>query len=337
VRASGDASVRAVPRVTAEVLKSALATPLAATDFPRLGKKYEGKVRDNYTLSDGRRVLITTDRISAFDHVLGTLPLKGQVLNFVAAWWFEQTKHLVPNHVLSVPDPNALLAQECQPLPVEMVVRAYLTGTTSTSIWVHYERGAREFCGHHLPEGMKKHQRLPEPLLTPSTKAAHGDHDVSASREEILKLTGMPAAEFDQAAEYALTLFREGQRICSERGLILVDTKYELGKTPDGKIVVIDEIHTPDSSRFWYENTYAERFTSGRDPESFDKEYVRRWLVEQGFRGEGAIPPIPDDVKIQAVLRYIEAVERITGMTFEPDLSEPNARLHRNLSGLFSA
>jgi phosphoribosylaminoimidazole-succinocarboxamide synthase len=329
-----DASVRAVPSVTADTLKSALATPLAATDFPTLGKKYEGKVRDNYTLADGRRVLITTDRISAFDHVLGTLPLKGQVLNFVAAWWFEQTKHLVPNHVISVPDPNALLAHECQPLPVEMVVRAYLTGTTSTSIWVHYERGAREFCGHSLPDGMKKHERLPTPLLTPSTKAAHGAHDVSASREEILKLTGMPEAEFDQAAEYAMTLFREGQRICAERGLILVDTKYELGKTPDGKIVVIDEIHTPDSSRFWYQNTYEERFGSGHDPESFDKEYVRRWLVEQGFRGEGAIPPIPDDVKIQAVMRYIEAVERITGTTFEPDLSEPNARLARNLKNL---
>jgi len=326
-----------VPTVTADTLRKALAAPLAATDFPTLGKKYEGKVRDNYTLADGRRVLVTTDRISAFDHVLGTLPLKGQVLNWVAAWWFEKTKHLVPNHVISVPDPNALLAHECQLLPVEMVVRAYLTGSTSTSIWVHYEQGSREFCGHELADGMKKHQRLPEPLITPSTKAPHGSHDVSASREEILAMTGMPAAEFDQAAAMAMTLFREGQRICAERGLILVDTKYELGKMPDGTIVVIDEIHTPDSSRFWYANSYEQNFASGKDPESFSKEYVRNWLVEQGFRGEGPIPQIPDDVKIQAVLRYIEAVERITGETFVPNLEEPNARLARNLKSLLPA
>jgi phosphoribosylaminoimidazole-succinocarboxamide synthase len=324
-----------VPTVSADTLRRALAHPLAATDFPTLGKKYEGKVRDNYTLADGRRVLVTTDRISAFDHVLGTLPLKGQVLNFVAAWWFEKTRHLAPNHVLGVPDPNVLVARECEPLPVEMVVRAYLTGTTSTSIWVHYERGARTFCGHALPDGLRKHERLPELLLTPSTKAAHGDHDVSASRAEILALTGMPPAEFDRAAELAMALFREGQRICAERGLILVDTKYELGKTPEGEIVVIDEIHTPDSSRFWYQKSYEERFAAGRDPESFDKEYVRRWLVEHGFRGEGPIPPIPDDVKIEAVLRYIEAVEQITGEPFVPNLEEPQERLRRNLAPLF--
>ncbi|HSU39416.1 MAG TPA: phosphoribosylaminoimidazolesuccinocarboxamide synthase [Polyangiaceae bacterium] len=326
-----------MPTVSADTLRRALAHPLAATDFPTLGKKYEGKVRDNYTLADGRRVLVTTDRISAFDHVLGTLPLKGQVLNFVAAWWFEKTRHLAPNHVLGVPDPNVLIARECQPLPVEMVVRAYLTGTTSTSIWVHYERGAREFCGHALPDGLRKHERLPELLLTPSTKAAHGDHDVSASRAEILALTGMPPAEFDRAAELAMTLFREGQRICAERGLILVDTKYELGKTPEGEIVVIDEIHTPDSSRFWYEKSYGERFAAGRDPESFDKEYVRRWLVEQGFRGEGPIPTIPDHVKIEAVLRYIEAVEQITGQPFVPNLEEPQARLRKNLASLLTS
>jgi len=323
-----------VPSVSADTLRRALAHPLDRTDFSHFGKKYEGKVRDNYTLADGRRVLITTDRISAFDHVLGTLPLKGQVLNFVAAWWFEKTRALVPNHVLAVPDPNVLVARECTALPVEMVVRAYLTGTTSTSIWVHYERGAREFCGHRLPEGMRKHERLPEPLLTPSTKAAHGAHDVSASRAEILALTGMPAAEFDRAAAMAMTLFREGQRICAERGLILVDTKYELGKTRDGELVVIDEIHTPDSSRFWYEKSYAERFAAGLDPESFDKEFVRRWLVEQGFRGEGPVPPIPDEVKIEAVLRYIEAVEQITGQRFEPNLEEPQARLAKNLASL---
>jgi phosphoribosylaminoimidazole-succinocarboxamide synthase len=235
-----------------------------------------------------------------------------------------------------VPDPNVLIGRECTPLPVEMVVRAYLTGTTSTSIWVHYEKGAREFCGHALPEGLKKHQKLPEPLLTPSTKAAHGDHDVSASREEILRLTGMPASEFDEAARMAMALFREGQRVCAERGLILVDTKYELGKTPEGEIVVIDEIHTPDSSRFWYEQSYAERFAAGQDPESFDKEYVRRWLVEQGFRGDGPIPPIPDEVKVQAMLRYVEAVEQITCTPFVPNLEDPGPRLRKNLADLLA-
>lgn len=313
------------------VLKQALSHPLERTDFPELGRKYEGKVRDNYSMSGNRRAIIVTDRISAFDRVLGTLPLKGQLLNFVAGWWFEHTRSIAPNHVLSMPDPNVLLARECTPLPVEMVVRAYLTGSTSTSIWVHYNKGVREFCGHKLPDGMRKHEKLAEPIITPSTKAEKGDHDVSAARDTILELTGMPAAEFDRAADLAMALFREGQRVCAQRGLILVDTKYEFGKTPEGEIVVIDEIHTPDSSRFWFEKTYADRFEAGKDPESFDKEYVRRFLAEQGFMGDGPIPHIPDDVRIEATRRYIEAVETITGERFQPNLEEPIARIRRNL------
>ena len=314
------------------LIQAALAHPLDRSDFPALGKKYEGKVRDNYSTPDGRRVIVVTDRISAFDRVLGTLPLKGQVLNHAAAFWFESTAHIVPNHVLSVPDPNVLVAKECTPLPVEMVVRAYLTGTTSTSIWIHYERGAREFCGHRLPEGLKKHARLPQPILTPSTKAPKGDHDISASRAEILEISGMPASEFDAAADMAMALFREGQRLCRERGLILVDTKYEFGKTKDGEIVVIDEIHTPDSSRFWYSASYEARFEAGQDPESFDKEYVRRFLVDQGYRGEGPIPVIPDGVRVEATRRYIEAVDTITGTPFVPNLEEPSARMRKNLA-----
>jgi phosphoribosylaminoimidazole-succinocarboxamide synthase len=317
-------------RANDSTIRAALGHPLEHTDFPSLGKKYEGKVRDNYT-SDGRRTIIVTDRISAFDRILGTLPLKGQLLNHVAAWWFEKTKSIAPNHVISVPDPNVLVAEECTPLPVEMIVRAYLTGSTSTSIWVHYQKGARVFCGHQLPEGMQKHQQLPAPILTPSTKAAHGDHDVSASRDEILSLTGMPAADFDVAAEMAMKLFAFGQRVCAERGLILVDTKYEFGKTRDGRIVVIDEIHTPDSSRFWFQGTYAERLRDAKDPESFDKEYVRRWLVAQGFSGDGAIPQIPDDVRIEATKRYVHAVETITGAPFEPNLDDPAPRIARAL------
>lgn len=314
-----------------DALRTTLSRPLERTDFPSLGEKYEGKVRDNYTSGDGKRTIITTDRISAFDRVLGTLPLKGQLLNWIATWWFERTRSIADNHVISVPDPNVLVAHQCTPLPVEMVVRAYLTGSTSTSIWVHYERGARVFCGHPLPEGMKKHQRLPEPILTPSTKAAHGDHDVSASRDDILELTGMPAEEFDTAARMAMSLFAFGQKTCAERGLILVDTKYEFGKTKDGKIVIIDEIHTPDSSRFWFSNTYEERLASGKDPESFDKEYVRRYLADKGFRGDGPIPAIPDEVKIEASRRYVHAVETISGDRFEPNLDDPIPRIRRNL------
>lgn len=312
-------------------LFEALKKPLAETNFPTLGRKYAGKVRDCYTTEDGRRILIVTDRISAFDRSLGVLPLKGQILNSVARFWFEQTKHLVPNHVLEVPDPNVMVAMECTPLPVEMVLRGYLTGTTSTSIWRHYEAGVREFCGHRLPEGMRKHQKLDKILLTPSTKAAHGDHDVSASREEILALTGMPAADFDAAARMAMDLFREGQRISAERGLILVDTKYEFGKTRDGRIVVIDEIHTPDSSRFWFTNTYEERFQAGKNPDSFDKDFLRRWLSEHGFSGDGPVPEVPASVRVEASLRYLGAVETLIGKPFEPNLEDPLPRLRKNL------
>ncbi len=313
------------------ILEKALAHPLLETDFVALGKKYAGKVRDCYTTNDGRRIIVVSDRISAFDRGLGTLPLKGQILNHVARFWFEATKHIAPNHVISTPDPNVMIGVECTPLPVEMVVRAYLTGTTSTSIWVHYARGERTFCGHKLPDGMKRHQVLPEVIVTPSTKAPHGSHDISASREEILKQTGMSEADFDRAAEMALALFREGQRLCAERGLILVDTKYEFGKTPDGHIVVIDEIHTPDSSRYWFESSYRERFEAGQDPESFDKEYVRRYLAGVGFTGDGPIPHIPDEVRVEASLRYVRAVEQITGAPFEPNLEDPLPRIARNL------
>ena len=321
-----------MPSVSIETVRAALPHALVSSDFTGLGRKYEGKVRDNYTTGDGKRVIVVTDRISAFDRVLGTLPLKGQLLNHIAAFWFRQTREICPNHMLSVPDPNVLVARECTPLPVEMVVRAYLTGTTDTSIWVHYKNGARTFCGHALPNGMHKHQPLPAPIITPSTKAAKGHHDVSASRQEILELTGMPAADFDRAAEFALDLFRFGQAWCDERGLILVDTKYEFGKTPEGEIVVIDEIHTPDSSRYWYKRSYRERFESGSDPESFDKDQVRRYLSERGFTGHGPIPEIPDEVRIEAILRYIDAVEIITGSPFVPDLDpDPAARIAKNL------
>jgi phosphoribosylaminoimidazole-succinocarboxamide synthase len=322
--------------IDTETLRRGLALTLDATHLegppPRgLGAKYEGKVRDNYLPGDGRRFLVTTDRISAFDRVLGTLPFKGQVLNTLAAWWFEQTRDVAPNHVLSVPDPHVTIGVDCRPLEVELVVRSYLTGVTSTSIWTHYQKGARVFCGHALPDGLQKNDPLPAPILTPSTKAEKGGHDVSVSREELLALGRVSEHDFDQASALALALFRRGQELTAARGLILVDTKYEMGVAPDGRIVVIDEIHTPDSSRYWLASSYAERHARGEEPESFDKEYVRRWLAAEGFTGEGPVPPIPDEVRVEASRRYIEACETIMGRAFVPDLEDPEVRIRRNL------
>lgn len=317
--------------VDRDTLRAALPHCLAGTDFPALGAKYEGKVRDNYTTKDGRRLIVVTDRISAFDRVLGTLPFKGQVLNRLAAWWFERTRNVAANHVIRVPDPSVLECVECTPILVEMVVRAYVTGTTSTSLWTHYERGARVFCGHPLPDGLKKHQRLPAPIVTPTTKAPKGEHDVSGSREEILATGRVTARDFDEAAEVAVKLFAAGQRMCAERGLILVDTKYELGRDPAGRLVVIDEIHTPDSSRFWQEATYEARFRAGQDPDPLDKDFVRRWYIAQGYRGDGTPPPMPDEVRASAAERYIAAFEQITGMPFVPDTRPPLARIAQNL------
>lgn len=318
-----------VPTTT---LQAALGKTLDRTDLGSLGTKYEGKVRDNYSAPNGHRFIVTTDRISAFDHVLGTIPFKGQVLTALAAYWFDRTKAVVQNHMISMPDPNVLECVECEPLLVEMVMRSYLTGTTSTSIWTHYKNGSRMFCGHALPDGMKKNQRLPRAILTPATKAPKGQHDVSGSREDILATGNVTAEDFDAAASLAEKLFAAGQAMCRERGLILVDTKYEFGKTKDGSIVVIDEIHTPDSSRFWMIDSYEARFASGEDPEPLDKDFVRRHYVANGYTGDGPPPPLPDDVRVGAAQRYIEAFERITGKAFEPDLEEPLARIGRKLA-----
>jgi phosphoribosylaminoimidazole-succinocarboxamide synthase len=313
-------------------LRAAMSHTLSETHLDALGKKYEGKVRDNYTTADGRRFIVVTDRISAFDRVLGTIPFKGQVLNRMAAWWFAKTKGVAPNHVLGVPDPNVLECVECTPVLVEMVVRAYATGTTSTSLWTHYEKGARVFCGHRLPDGLVKHQKLPSPILTPTTKAPKGEHDVSGSREEILATGLVTARDFDEAAVVAMRLFAEGQKMCAARGLILVDTKYEFGRTKDGKLVVIDEIHTPDSSRFWKAATYDARMKKGEDPEALDKDFVRRHYISVGYKGDGPAPSMPDDVRVGAAQRYIEAYELITGEPFLPDTEPPATRLPKNLA-----
>jgi len=249
----------------------------------------------------------------------------------MAAYWFEATADIAPNHVIRVPDPQVMVARECQLLPVEFVMRAYLTGVTSTSIWSHYQRGLRQFCGHDLPDGMRKNQTLGKALLTPSTKAEKGDHDRSVSRAEILEMGILGAADFDEAAAICARLFAFGQEEALRRGLILVDTKYEMGRRPDGTLCVIDEIHTPDSSRYWYADDYQNRFDQGIEPRGLDKEYVRRTLAEQGYKGDGPPPALTDDVRTEAARRYIEVCELVTGLPFVPDTAEPLARIRKNL------
>jgi phosphoribosylaminoimidazole-succinocarboxamide synthase len=319
--------------VERDVIRKQLTATLDATALDALGAKYEGKVRDNYVTPDRRRILVATDRLSAFDQVLTTIPFKGQVINQMAAFWFRETAHVAPNHVISVPDPVVTIAHECEPLKVELIMRAYLTGVTSTSIWRAYEQGARTFCGHALPDGMVKNQRLERPILTPSTKAERGDHDVSASAADIVASGAVTAADMARAGDIAAALFAFGQKRAAERGLILVDTKYEMGKRPDGTIVVIDEIHTPDSSRYWFADDVEARVAAGQEPRSLDKEYVRRWLSEEaGYRGDGPPPAIPDHVRVEAAARYIEIYELITGRAFEPDTApDPAARVARTL------
>ena len=315
-------------------LRAALAHPLDAAELDLPGVRYQGKVRDNYTLGDGRRVLVTTDRISAFDRVLCTIPLKGQVLSELAVFWFERTRSIAPNHLISAPDPNVMIAHECAPLPVEVVVRSYLTGVTSTSVWTAYSRGDRVFCGHALPDGLRKNDPLPHPIVTPSTKAEKGGHDVSVSADELVASGVISREDIDAVSAMALRLFDEGVKHCAAQGLILVDTKYEFGRLPGslgGGIVVMDEMHTPDSSRFWVAPSYAERHARGEEPESLDKEYVRRWLAAAGFTGDGPVPTIPDDVRVEAARRYVDAYERITGRAFVADLRPPLPRIRAAL------
>lgn len=314
-------------------LRAQLHHPLDGTPWTAIGgrqlARYDGKVRDCYIDRErGERIIVVTDRLSAFDAVVGLIPSKGQVLNQLARFWFERTAHIAPNHMLRVPDPNVMIARECEPLPVELVMRAYLTGVTSTSIWKAYERGERTFCGHALPDGMRKNQRLAAAILTPSTKAAKGDHDVSVSRDELLAMGRIDPEIFDRAAAIAAALFAEGQRFAATRGLILADTKYEMGIAPDGAITVIDEIHTPDSSRYWYAEDYEARLARGDEPRSLDKEYVRRWLSgEAQWSGDGPPPVMPDEIRLEAARRYIASYELVTGERFVPETREPLARI----------
>ncbi|MBW2280814.1 MAG: phosphoribosylaminoimidazolesuccinocarboxamide synthase [Deltaproteobacteria bacterium] len=318
------------------LLREQCGRTLERTHLENLGERFEAKVRDNYIQAEqGRRLIVVSDRVSAFDVILGTLPFKGQVLNQLAAFWFEQTRSLAPNHLLEVPDPNVSVVRECRVLPVEFVFRAYLTGSSNTSIWRAYERGDREYCGHRLPDGMREHERLAEPLLTPTTKAELGAHDELTSRAALIESGTISEELYDRAEALGRRIFDAGAKRTSQQGLILVDTKYEMGLSPDGELLLVDEVHTPDSSRYWWSHGYERAMSEGVAPEALDKEYIRRWLVEHGYRGEGPAPALPDDVRCEASRRYIEAFETITGAAFEPDTDEPVARIERNLARFF--
>ena len=313
------------------ILKSQLKHTLDKTNF-KIGKKYEGKVRDNYSFN-GKRLIITTDRISAFDRVLCTIPFKGQVLNQTSAFWFEKTKGIIKNHVIGIPDPNVMLVKECKPYPVEMVVRGYITGVTTTSAWHNYERGVRNFCGNKLPEGMKKNEKFEKPIITPSTKAEHGAHDESVSGDEVIKRGLVDKNTYAKMEKAALELFDFGAKLVAKNNLIIVDTKYEFGEL-NGELVLIDEIHTPDSSRFWIKGTYQKLFNEGKEPQKLDKEYVRAWLADRGFIGDGPIPKIPDEVRIEAAKRYIKAYEMVTCNEFEAKNEDVLKRIKRNIKKL---
>jgi phosphoribosylaminoimidazole-succinocarboxamide synthase len=306
---------------------------LAEAALPELPDYYRGKVRENYDLPDGTRILIASDRISAFDVNLAVIPLKGQVLTAVARYWFNETRDICPNHVIDYPDPNVLVSRRLRMMPVEIVVRDYLAGTTSTSILQMYKQGKRSMYGHAFPEGLRDNQKLPNTILTPTTKADQGDHDAPLSGEEVVARKLLTGEQWDEVSSIALQLFARGRDIAARRGLILVDTKYEFGFDDSGAIVLADEVHTPDSSRYWLADSYARRFEKGASPDTFDKDFIRRWVVSQCDPYKEPIPPIPEEVILQAAAIYVSAYEKITGQSFAlPDPAvDPLRRVRQNL------
>lgn len=307
---------------------------LADATLAELPNHYRGKVRDTYALQDGRIILIASDRLSAFDRILTAIPHKGQVLTQMARYWFEQTADICANHVLEYPDPNVVVGRRLTILPVEIVVRDYLAGTTGTSILTLYNQGQRSMYGHVLPDGLRANQRLARPIITPSSKAFDAGHDEPLTADEILDQGLMTADQWATVSAYALALFARGQAIAAERGLILVDTKYEFGVDADGEIVLADEIHTPDSSRYWMAETYPARFEAGERPQSFDKDFVRSWVAERCDPYVDPIPEIPAEMIDKTSQVYIQAFEAITGQTFQPAATEEPVleRIRRNLA-----
>ncbi len=309
---------------------------LSSFELPIDGKT-TGKVRESWPLGDDRRLLITTDRLSAFDRIIASVPNKGQVLNQLAAWWFARTADIVDNHVIDVPDPNALIAVDAAPLPIEVVVRARLTGSTSTSLLPRYQAGERHLYGHHLPDGLTPHGPLPEPLITPTTKADKGGHDTPISADEVVASGLIEAGLWAQIEKVAVEVFRRGQEVAADAGFVLADTKYEFGLDPSGQLLLIDEVHTPDSSRFWAADSLAERLAAGQTPESFDKEPVRLALRAMGYTGDGPPPELPADVVAETSARYVTLYEALTGTRFEPGASPAPERLTTNLAPVLAS
>lgn len=313
-----------------KTLLNLLPQAFEASDLPLAGRQ-SGKVRDWYPLAGGRRLIVTTDRLSAFDRILACVPYKGQVLNQLSNWWMEQTRDIIPNHLETVPDPNAVVALEAEPILVEVIVRGYITGVTSTALWYRYSLGERNIYGYDFPEGYRKNQMLDEPIITPTTKGGVTGHDERLTCAEVVEKGLLDAGTWDVVQRAALGLFKSGQQVANAAGLILVDTKYEFGLAPDGRVVLIDEIHTPDSSRFWRAETYPARFEAGEEPENFDKEFIRLEFAARGYRGDGPVPPVPDELWAAGSRRYIQIFEMLTGTPFEPGAYPVGPRLESNL------
>ena len=312
--------------ITDPDLRAQLPHTLRQIDLPALGQLYRGKVRDNYTRGD-QIVMITTDRVSAFDHVLGTIPFKGEVLSRLTLFWFDKVGDVAPTHLIESPDPSVMVVKRAQALPVEIVIRGYITG----SLWRDYQSGQAGAYGVEWPSGLKKDQQLEQPIITPSTKAQYGQHDQPISEAEILRRGLVTPEIWREATAVAHRLFARGQEWARSRGLIIVDTKYEMG-IAEGRLVVIDEIHTPDSSRYWVADGYEERFRRGADQEMLDKENIRQWLIrEHGFSGHGKPPPLSDDVRVMLAAKYIEVFERLTGQTFQSRVGSVEDRIRENL------
>ncbi|MDD5585815.1 MAG: phosphoribosylaminoimidazolesuccinocarboxamide synthase [Alphaproteobacteria bacterium] len=309
-----------------DLIRARLRDVLTDAHYDQLPGFGRGKVRDHYDLGDGRIIMIATDRQSAFDQILASVPFKGQVLTDTARFWFDATKDVVANHVIEYPDPNVMVVRKMDMVPVEVVVRDYLTGSTSTSVWTMYEKGERTLYGVDFPDGMKKNEKLPVTLLTPTTKGAIGAHDVPITGDEIVAQGLMTEAKWQELAQTALALFARGREIAAKRGLILVDTKYEFGYDENGKLTLADEIHTPDSSRYWKADSYEARLAEGKEPESLDKEFLRLWIARHCDPYNDPIPDIPEETLIEFSGKYIALFETISGRKFQPPPPLPSIR-----------
>jgi phosphoribosylaminoimidazole-succinocarboxamide synthase len=325
--------------IDSDFLASHLDVVLDDATIPELPSHYRGKVRDNYDLPDGTRLIIATDRLSAFDINIAAIPFKGQVLTQIARLWFDKTADICANHVIDYPDPNVLLCKRLDILPIEIVVRDYLTGTTATSIWSMYKAGRREIYGLHFPYGLRENEKLPNTVITPTTKARDGEHDEPITVSQILDRGLLSPVQWQEVSDTALALFARGRQIAAERGLILVDTKYEFGTDRDGRILLADEIHTPDSSRYWFAESYPARFAAGEPPDSFDKDFLRRWVAARVDPYRDPIPPIPRDIIAAAARIYIGVFETITGEPFRAERPEMPVleRIRANLRPFFEA